>query len=674
MNDFQKKFLEEATDLILNLEENILILDKNFENKELIEEIFRTMHSLKGGGGMFGFDKITNLTHNLETVYDFIRSDKEKVTKELVNLTFQSVDILKIILEDRSLEIQENKINYENLIKKIDDFTKKFYSNNKNDNENNNHIENKELKTFYIYFQTNEKIFDNGTNPIFLMEDLSEFSEIRIFPILKKIPNFEKLDIYKSYISWNIILSTKEDENHIRDIFIFIENENIIKIKKISDDNLLKNENFISHLKSNDEIFNSELKIEFFEIFKKNVKNPKIKILKNKNFNEFLKKNIISSIRVSSEKLDNLVNLIGELVTTQASLSLFAEQNKSNKLDIISENVENLTRELRDIVLDISLLPLDTLFLRFKRLLRDLSENFGKEINFIIEGGDTELDKSLIQILSEPLMHILRNAVSHGIEKPEERIKNNKNRKGTILLKSYHSGANVCIEIKDDGKGIDIEKIKKKAFEKNLINENNNLNNEEILNFIFYPNFSTSKKIDNISGRGVGLDVAKKKINDAKGDIKIHTKFGEGTSFIIKVPITVSIIDSLLLKIDSLHFIVPVISVEKIISIKEEDLKNNFNSMLIYEDKKIPFFYLRKEFNLLKNIPKLQQGILIFNEKTLLILIIDEVLGEHQAVLKPIGKHFKNQEFISGASIMGDGNIALVLDTNKILKYFLNKK
>jgi len=194
-----------------------------------------------------------------------------------------------------------------------------------------------------------------------------------------------------------------------------------------------------------------------------------------------------SSIRVSSEKLDNLVNLIGELVTTQASLSLFAEQNKSNKLDIISENVENLTRELRDIVLDISLLPLDTLFLRFKRLLRDLSENFGKEINFIIEGGDTELDKSLIQILSEPLMHILRNAVSHGIEKPEERIKNNKNRKGTILLKSYHSGANVCIEIKDDGKGIDIEKIKKKAFEKNLINENNNLNNEEILNFIFYP-------------------------------------------------------------------------------------------------------------------------------------------------------------------------------------------
>ncbi|OQX98567.1 MAG: hypothetical protein B6I24_05110 [Bacteroidetes bacterium 4572_128] len=268
MNDFQKKFLEEATDLILNLEENILILDKNFENKELIEEIFRTMHSLKGGGGMFGFDKITNLTHNLETVYDFIRSDKEKVTKELVNLTFQSVDILKIILEDRSLEIQENKINYENLIKKIDDFTKKFYSNNKNDNENNNHIENKELKTFYIYFQTNEKIFDNGTNPIFLMEDLSEFSEIRIFPILKKIPNFEKLDIYKSYISWNIILSTKEDENHIRDIFIFIENENIIKIKKISDDNLLKNENFISHLKSNDEIFNSELKIEFFEIFK----------------------------------------------------------------------------------------------------------------------------------------------------------------------------------------------------------------------------------------------------------------------------------------------------------------------------------------------------------------------------------------------------------------------
>ncbi len=674
MNDFQKKFLEEAADLILNLEENILTLDKNFENKELIEEIFRTMHSLKGGGGMFGFDKITNLTHNMETIYDFIRSDKEKVTKELIDLTFQSVDILKIILEDRNLEVKENKINYEILIKKIDDFTENIYSNNKNDNENKKIIEKKELKTFYIYFQTNEKIFDNGTNPIFLLEDLAEFSETKISPILKKIPDFEKLDIYKSYISWNIILSTKEDENHIRDIFIFVEDESIIKINKISDDNLLKDEDFISHLKTNDEIFNSELKIEFFKKFKKNVKKPKIKILKTKNFNEFLKKNIISSIRVSSEKLDNLVNLIGELVTTQASLSLFAEQNKSNKLDIISENIENLTRELRSIVLDISLLPLDTLFLRFKRLLRDLSENFGKEINFIIEGGDTELDKNLIQTLSEPLMHILRNAVSHGIEKPAERIKNNKNKKGTILLKSYHSGANVCIEIKDDGKGIDIEKIKKKAFEKNLINENNNLNNEEILNFIFYPNFSTSKKIDNISGRGVGLDVAKKKINDAKGDIKIHTKFGEGTSFIIKVPITVSIIDSLLLKIDSLHFIVPVISVEKIISIKEEDLKNNFNSMLIYEDKKIPFFYLRKEFNLLKNIPKLQQGILIFNEKTLLILIIDEVLGEHQAVLKPIGKHFKNQEFISGASIMGDGNIALVLDINKIFKYFLNKK
>jgi two-component system chemotaxis sensor kinase CheA len=380
----------------------------------------------------------------------------------------------------------------------------------------------------------------------------------------------------------------------------------------------------------------------------------------------------IASIRVSSEKLDELMNLVSELITTQAGLTLYSANNKHEELESITENIEKLSRRLRDIAFGMTLVPINNLFGRFQRMVRDVSKSLGKEVEFITEGGETELDKTIIETLTDPLMHILRNSLDHGIETPEERIAKGKQPGGKLILKAYYSGVFVYIQITDDGKGINTDAVRKKAISKGLIKEEEQVSEKQLFDFIFHAGFSTAQKITDVSGRGVGMDVVRSNISEIKGSILIDSKKDEGTVLTIKLPLTLSIIDGLLVSVGEVKYIIPLTAITKCYEVRNSEMMGNFNRLLVLDDEQVPFINLREEFGQEIESDSISQIIVVNNGERKVGLSVDNIIGEYQAVVKPLGKYYKQQDFISGASILGDGTISLVMDTNKIIELYTN--
>lgn len=674
MDTFKEKFKEEAYEHINELEKNLLELEKDPENIDFVEKIFRSMHTIKGGAAMFGFDNINHFTHNLENIYDEVRNGKIEITKELLTLTLESVDHIKTLLEDKDessnseLEAKEKLLSVE--ITKI--LKKEGGSNSEIDEEtvvSSNTQENSDYSSYYILFQPLENILDNGTNPLYLIDILGDLGETMVFSHFNNVPALADLKPSSSYLYWEVILATKEPVNEINDVFLFVEDLSNIDIQLISKNNLLSSKTFYKKI---NKLYNAETDIGFDNIkqlagkTRPSVAN-KVKRAIQDNW-PMQRDGAISSIRVSSDKLDDLMNLVSELVTTQARLNLFAEQQEMPELLSISENVQKLSRQLRDIAFNIVLIPIENMLTRFHRLVRDLSNELKKDVQFIAEGTDTELDKTIIENLTDPLLHILRNSIDHGIELPEKREKAGKDRTGKIKLKAYYSGANVHIEISDDGAGIDANMIKEKAIKKGIITPDVQLSQKEIVDLIYLPGFSTAQTVTGVSGRGVGMDVVRKKIANIRGEIETETEVGKGTTLTIKLPLTLSIIDGLLVKIDKEFFVLPLSIVDKIYSVEHTKIEKNFNNVLVLDGKQIPFFYLRKEFEMPDTELKVEETVVIQYENKQVGLVVDNVVGEYQAVLKPLGKFYKHQEFISGATILGDGTVALVMDTNKTVK------
>jgi two-component system, chemotaxis family, sensor kinase CheA len=675
LDKFRDKFLDEANEKINNLEQLLLNLENDLGNKEIIESVFRDMHSLKGGGAMFGFDKLGEFTHDLENIYDLVRNGELKVNRILLDLTLASVDHLKTLLLNPELNTSESKNKHNELIVQIRKIIEKDEKQAETGSGDNRQEASINLKSYYIYFEPNDSIFNDGTNPLFLVDELQTIGECKVFSHFNKVPDIDSIDVTKSYVYWEILLSTKEEVNSISDVFIFVEDDCKLEINEVADFNILKDKKIIKEI--------AELAIKKEDVGLSAVQNIIKKYTEkvseetqeeqiNKRFSNApsVKENMISSIRVSSAKLDSLMNLVSELVTTQARLSLFAEQSGNSELSNIAENVQKLTRQLRDNAFDIVLVPIDTMLTRFQRLVRDLSKNLNKKVRFIAEGAETELDKTIIETLTDPLLHILRNCIDHGIELPKERKKLSKEEQGTILLKAFYSGTNVHIIIKDDGSGIDPEKIKAKAIQKGLISRDANLSRKEIYDLLFAPGFSTAENVTDVSGRGVGMDVVKRKLVEVRGEVEIDSEMQKGTTITIKLPLTLSIIDGLLVKIAKNHFIIPLSVVGKIYSIERETVINKFNNLIVLEGERIPFYNLREEFGLPEGDQLKEQIIVVSYEDKKIGIVVDEVVGEYQAVLKALGKLFKNQEIISGATILGDGTVALVMDTNKMIQQF----
>ncbi len=672
MDVFKKKFIEEATDHIQDLEEALLQLDNDRSDKGIIERVFRAMHSLKGGGAMFGFNEISSMTHNLENIYDQIRNGKTVLSDEILNLTFETVDVLKLLVDVQTAGSKETKAKYDEVINKINNISE---GNGIDDSQELIQEEVKEVKTFYIRFKPNEDILKNGTNPLFLLDEMASLGSIVPVSRTDSIPELGSIDPEKSYTSWEIILKTDKPLNEIHNVFIFVEEDSEVEINELGNGDLLKDKGFMDEFdkarKSNK--FDCEkLKEAITKNEKKETKTQQdtadndTTVIKNK-------ESKISSIRVDSDKIDSMMNLVSELVTTQARLSLFAEKNEDKEMKQISENVQKLTRDLRDLAFNIALIPIDQVLTRFQRLVRDLSKEMGKKVSFRTEGTDTELDKNIIESLTDPILHILRNAVDHGIETPEERRKAGKPESGTIHFHAYYSGSSVYIRIHNDGADMNAGKIRQKAIDKNLISPEAELSHKEILNLVFEPGFSTSDNVTDVSGRGVGMDVVKRKVSEIRGEVDIDSQKGEGTTVTIKLPLTLSIIDGLLVNIDSTHFIIPLAAVNKIYGIPHDEIKENLNKVVVLDGEQVPYLYLRNEFGIGLNGHKNEQAVVVNYEEKKVALIVDQVVGEYQAVLKTLGKHYQNQEMVSGGTILGDGSVALVLDTNKMINNCVNR-
>ncbi len=702
MEDFHKLFYDEGKELLGQLEEQLLLLENDMENMETINSIFRILHTLKGSGAMFGFTNLSSFTHQIESLYDEIRNKKINISSDIINYTLKSGDLIKEFIEsddDKNLQSKGDK-----LLKELDEITN-FTSDSENkvekdepeaaDDAKDNFQTDSDLNLYYISFKPNEDIFKDGTKPIYLIDELSDLGESIISTNYKGLPYLNDIETEKCYFSWEILLSTKADIDEIKEVFIFVEEDSKIEIELVSAKDIFSNDTYKEKLT---ELFTQNLQgkdgiirlIKLYEkelssVSKAKTKNIDTTLIETKSDiaivendkNEAVKPRSesstnIESVRISSKKLDELINLVSEFVTNQARLFNIASKQSDTQLSELSEDFQNLARQFRDIAFEMRLIPIDSLIVKFRRLVRDLSKQLNKKVDFITEGTDTELDKNIISAISDPIMHIIRNCMDHGIEAAEVRIKNNKPEVGTIKLSSYQSGSLIIISIKDDGAGIDEEALTKKAIEKKIIKNSKGLSKQDILNLIMHPGFSTSENVSNVSGRGVGMDVVKKNVESLRGDIEIKSEKGKGTEIIIKLPLSLSIIDGLLTGVNGSYYLFPLSSVKKIFSIDNHQRDSAYKSLIQVEGKQYPFISLPDEFNKANNYEGIKSMLLVDYQDHEVGIIVDEVFSEYQAVLKPLDKLLKKSDIFSGASILGDGKLAMVIDINILINYFSN--
>jgi two-component system chemotaxis sensor kinase CheA len=709
MDQYTKDFLEEASELTEKLENSLIQLEERPEDKELITGIFRAMHSLKGSSGMFGFNRISEFTHNMETIWELLRDGKILLSKSLIDITLASVDHIKALLKDPSIKDPKNQENHSGLLNRIseiadlmglDEILAAIEQVRLRDQESFHNLEH--FKTYYISFQSISDI-----NILFLFGEILNLGQSKIYPYFNQIPSLENFDETKNYIHWKIFLATKAEKNEIEDSFIFVENPEI-EIIQLSEQNLFDDFRFINTIESvakeqknfdinelrifggleeikTPELVHKEKKeAEVIQTIENNVEDVTQEYIKS-TFNlhhlsteekseqpivkEHYDSDVISSIRVSADKIDDVMKLVSELITTQARLNLVTEENPIPALTAVTRTLQKLTRQLRDKSFSLSLLPIESVLTRFHRLVRDLSNKFNKEIIFETEGTETEIDKTLLQNLSEPVMHMIRNSIDHGIEEKEKRIALGKPVQGKITLKAFYYGANVHVQIIDDGAGIDPYKIHEKAIQKGLVSPTAVYSEQDKLNMIFLPGVSTAQKLTDVSGRGVGMDVVKQKIEEVRGEVEIDSTVNVGTTITVKLPLTLSIIDGLLVLIGGVKYIIQLSAVQKIYRTKYENL-NQYNNLIVLEGNQIPFHYLRNEFEIETEPPSEMKIVTVYYEGRKIGLVVDDVIGEYQAVIKPLGKLYRSVDIISGGTILGDGIVALVMDTNKMIKRF----
>jgi len=685
-------FKEEAYELLSELEASLLELEEKPDDKELIGRVFRAMHTIKGSGAMFGFERISRFTHEVETVYDLVRNEKMSVTRELVDLTLAARDIIRCLL-DASDEDDASDINHaEEIVAALRRLVSsgegpqpacvKAATQTKSADTAGNPPSSP--VTYRIRFRPPSSIFHRGIDPLCLLDELKGLGKCRIVAQTRPVPLIDEIDPESCYTYWDAILTTERGIDAIKEIFTFVEDGalDIVVISKEGEpddaDSYKKLGEILveqGDLAFDDlsKILSEQKKLGELLIEKGLIAPDKIEtaLMEQQHMREQKelrqKAEAASSIRVASEKLDGLVDLVGELVTVQARLSQHASLREDPELLLISEVVEHLTADLRDRTMNIRMLPIGTTFSKFKRLVRDLSQELGKQIELTTAGAETELDKTVIEKMNDPMVHIIRNSIDHGIESPETRREKGKPPVGTIHLSASHSGGSVLIRIQDDGAGLDREAIRAKAVEKGLISPESELSEKETFALILAPGFSTAQKVTSVSGRGVGMDVVKRSIDTLRGQIDISSSKGEGTTVTLILPLTLAIIEGLLVRIGEDHFILPLSVVKECVELTQDDANEAHGRHIAnVRGRIIPYIKLRERFGINGSVPAIEQIVIAEIGNDNIGLVVDAVIGEHQTVIKSLGTFYKHVEGVSGATILGDGTVALILDVSKI--------
>lgn len=668
MDSHQQRFVEDALDLLNELDDGLMQLEANPQATAPLEQVFRTMHTIKGGANMFGFDVIGELTHQLETLYDLVRQGKTQINDGLISITLHAFDKVRDLLKEKEVEKINNAEALKDHISIAAEFLKGVELNVTGNvlSPGTGKLQKDEVTTFLVRIVPAISITAEGTHPlIFIIKDLEALGTARTF--FYKRENGEAAQ-------WDIFLSTTSAQSEIESYFIFVEGECQVSYKKLSSHNLFEAEDFNTFI----EVFNdvpcdvSTLdefvsKIAVTVVTEEDIENDEEPISKRKTFND-------TYIKVSKRKIDDLLNWISELIILQAQLVNATSHINSAAITDVAEQLEMITNRLRDTSLEIGLVPIETLVTKFKRLVRDLSKTLNKKVNFLSEGSETELDKDVIELMAEPMIHIIRNCIDHGIETPEQRKAAGKSEYGTVKLKAFNSSSYVNIIISDDGKGIQKESVLKKAIEKGLVPADKVLSDEEILNFIFHSGLSTASTLSDISGRGVGMDVVKQKINELRGYVAIQSTPGKGTSIHIKLPLSRSIIEGLLVKVEDTRYVVPLNVIDRIDRVSYDMLnrEHQVNRSLVVNEEILPVFSMREKFHGDTLAPKTTDIISVTVNGIKRGIAVDRIEGKMQTVMKPLGDAYARQDFIAGSTILGDGTLALVLDPSRLFQLYSN--
>ncbi len=649
MKDQLNAFKKETEHLLTELEEHIFELEDNPADTERIDAVFRHLHTIKGAAGMFDYELTAYLAHSLENIFDAVKQQEILIDNEILTLCFDFVEYVRTAFEGNTAESDE-KAN--DIVNKADAIVK-FEVEQETDN----------LKTYRLIFKPDIDFEERGVD-LFQFIDFLE-SNGKIIKYERPVSGEDILS--KFYMFWEIFLTAKS-ESDITEGFLFKDTE--VFTEKIADADIITDGDFeekLNEINQENKIFELD---DLIKIAKETVVAPaKPKLKKQAEISKSFMANDNSAIRIEAQKLDDLMNFVSELVTLKERVNIVSETKNADNLAEIAEQLEKITRKIQDNALSMRLVPLKSIITKLELLVRKTAQKQDKKIRFETDGAETELDKTIIDNITEPLIHILRNSIDHGIEPPEERLKNGKDETGRIKLYASYTGDTVIIQIHDDGRGIDIEKIKKTALKKGYVDAKNDFTKQDYLNLIFAPGFTTSDEITDISGRGVGMDVVRTKITELRGELEVDSEAGLGTYITIKLPLTLSIVDTLQIQVNGNNYLIPKYTINKVDEISADEFTTLKNSIISDNDDIIPIINLKEKFGNPEINTEYLQIISVNYKHKKYGLLADKIIGDHQAVLKPLGGMLNEKQNFSGASILGNGSLALMIDTNKLIKF-----
>lgn len=647
----KEAFVIEAEELLNDLEGTILGLEDD-ASPARIDEVFRALHTVKGSGAMFAHTALSRFTHHVENAFDLVRSGQLEVTAELIDLSLKSRDVMAQFLdqggdgpESEALLASSEAVSLIDGLSNLTGTSKQQISSDTASPATPKDTKNTS-EQFEVIFKPDGGALKNGMRPDLLLAELSELGSCEVNYLTSDIPPLGDLDPKCAYMGWKIAITTSAGRQAIEDVFIFADDADL----KIQASKALAPAEASPPAPENS-----------------GAKPKKPDAVKSKSAKADTRS---ESIRVASSRLDEMMDALGELVIAQARLDSVASDIGHQTLDNVVEEVQRLVTSLRDATLSIRMVPVDTVFGKFKRVVRDLSVDLGKNVNLVLEGGQTEVDKNIIDRISEPLVHMIRNSIDHGLEKPETRATNGKTEQGTIWLSARQEGGEILIAIEDDGNGLDTQAIRARAIDRGLIEADDDHTESALHQLIFEPGFSTAATVSAVSGRGVGMDAVRTTIDDLGGQVTVLSKPGKGSRVTLRLPVTMAIIDGLRVRLGSRVFVIPLASVEECVEMAiDEHARGSGRRILQIRDETVPYLNLDTLFGIETKKSGQQRVVIVRVDGARAGLVVDDILGQSQTVIKSLSAYHRDIPGLGGATILGDGSVALILDVSTLVRW-----
>ena len=668
MSEIHDIFYEESYEGLDVMESGLLGLGIGQPDLEIVNNIFRAAHSIKGGAATFGFLPISKFTHGVETLLDQVRAQERSVSEDVIEVLLESVDCIRRMLDMFKAGNVPDEASSIELKQRIDTILALPSGGAMKAASNGEVSEPAELKQWTIQFSPSVDILKTGNEPLRIFNELRALGELKIVSDISKLPDIRTMEADSCYTQWILILDTDAERKRIEEVFDWVSDQADIIIECKESD--------IANSQAQTTLIAAALELPSSEAESAVAVGASSSNGKNSSSTKES-----GSIRVSIDKIDALLNLVGELVITQSMLARHADgavagseaQGLKDGLLVL----ERHTRELQESAMQIRMLPIGASFSRFKRLVRDLSQKTGKKVELKLSGENTELDKTVLEKMSDPLVHLVRNSLDHGIEKPEDRLAAGKPETGTLHLSAYHEGGNIVIQVDDDGAGLNRQRILAKAIEKGIVSPSEQLSDDQINNLIFQAGFSTAEAVSDLSGRGVGMDVVRRNINDLGGRIEVSSREGKGSRFKIRLPLTLAILDGQLVKLGSDVYIFSLLSIVETVLVSPGEVRKVVGNGNVYRlrDDYIPVVRLRDAFKLrckdsIKTYLERDGELLVVVESDgqRIGLFVDELLDQQQVVIKSLEENYKPVAGLAGATILGDGNVAMIIDVPSLIK------